>query len=349
MKTLLILLLAAASISCNSSEAISPSAVEFSHQTYNEVIASIDLPSLEAAAMVPDEEGALGRNKEAYFHVRFQLGLHTLSDLAIAQKRLDALDATVRAIQYSFDHQLTDGGFELNIPEELSHLGSPLEAELVSGTAFFGSSLGLSLLSLSNSAWFQESEETASQRDLIQSYVPNFQRTLDHLKANKSVLLEIDQSAPNRLLFNAVAFQSLGLFLSDQEAISMAEEFTSLALELQDALGYFIEGGGWDSSYNGVALQLGLELFMILEDSSLRAQLHQALQKSVEWQLSRVLDSGEISQEGNTRVFEGGESFLGKEKGIDYAKTVKSFIYLSVLGNDATLHAMAQKILDYYD
>ena len=349
MKSLLSLLFTVALVSCKRPEMISPNTVELGHRTYNQVITSLDASSLESAVQVPNEDGALGRNKEAYFHVRFQLGLNTLSDLAIAEERLDALDAVVRTIQYSFTYQLADGGFELSIPEELSHLGAPLEAELVSGTAFFGSSLGLALWSLSNSEWFQESATTASQKTIIQSYIVNFQRTLNYLKEHKETLLEIDKEAPNRLLFDAVAFQSLGRFLSDQEALDIAEDFAELALELQDdSVGYFIEGGGWDSSYNGVALQLGMELFMIMEDSTLRVQLQRALQKSVEWQLSRILDSGEISQEGNTRVFDGGEAFLGEEKGVDYAKTAKSFIYLSVLANDTTFRDVAERILEFY-
>ena len=79
-----------------------------------------------------------------------------------------------------------------------------------------------------------------------------------------------------------------------------------------------------------------------------RNKLKTALQKSTEWQLSRILSSGEISQEGNTRVYAGGESFLGSEKGIDYAKTAKSFIYISVLTEDEGFERVAERILDFY-
>lgn len=336
-------------LSCGNKELIKSDAINLSHQSYNNVISSIATSSLEAALTVPNVEGAIGRNQEDYFHVRFQTGINTLSDYAIATESMKALEATILTIEYAFQYQQEVGDFAVNVPAELAYFGAPNDADLASGTAFFGSSLGLTLLSLSQSKWFTTSTMTSQRRALLASYDTHFQKMLDYLKRSKTLLFTADQAAPNRLLFNAVAFQALGTYLADQEAIDIAEEFLLDALSYQDdSLGYFIEGGGWDSSYNGVALQLGLELFMILDDSSIRTQLKEALQKSAQWQLSRILTSGEIDQEGNTRVFDGGESFLGTEKEIDYAKRAKSFIYLSILADNIALKEIAYKILSFY-
>ena len=335
--------------SCSSEALEIPDTIDINHKTYNSTISSIPDSSLEAALTVPDQDGAIGRNQEGYFHVRFQLGMNTISDLAVVQNRLDALTATLQTIEYAFSFQRAEGDFEVAVPANLSGLGDPTEGDLASGTAFFGSSLGLTLLSLSNSSWFTNRPETATQRGVLESYSSDFQQMLDYLKRSKSLLFEIDRAAPNRLLFNAVAFHSLGTYLSDQEAIEIARDFTVDALSLQDdSLGYFIEGGGWDSSYNGVALQLGLELYMISDPSDLRSRLKNALEKSAQWQLTRILNSGEINQEGNTRVFEGGESFLGNEKGIDYTKTAKSLMYLSILTGDSKFEDLASRVLDFY-
>ncbi len=336
--------------SCKSNDAIQVDHIDLLEMTYNQAIASIDEKYIRGGVLAPNEDGAIGRNKESYFHVRFQLGMNTISDFAIAEKRVDALEATVQAIGYAFSHQKPTGDFELSIPEELQGLGEPTEADLASGVSFFGSSLGLSLLSLSRSTWYSDSIETQDSKIVIDGYTTNIQSMLDYLKASEEMLLEIDKAAPNRLLFNAVAFYSLGTYLSDNEAKSIALSFTAKALALQDTSnGYFIEGGGWDSSYNGVANQLGLELFMILEPSKLKDNLKQAIEKSARWQLSRIKDSGEICTEGNTRVFDGGESFLGEEKRVDYAKTAKSLIYLSALTDNPEFTEIADQILNYYD
>ena len=316
-------------------------------KTYNDVIVDINDELIEKGVASFNDEGAIGRNINGYFHVRFQLGMNTISDLAITRERTDALEATVKAIEYAFSYQKPEGDFELLIPEELSELGEPLEADLASGVAFFGSSLGLSLFSLSQSTWYN-SPEIQPLRERITSKNEQFLSMLNYLKSVKQMLFEIDAEAPNRLLFNAVAFQSFGLYLDDNESIAIAADFANDVLQLQHDDGYFIEGGGWDSSYNGVALQLGLELYMILEGSELKTSLGSALLKAARWQTSRILSSGEINAKGNTRVFPGGEAFLGQEKGIDYAKTAKSMIYLSVLTQDDSFETLALQILDFY-
>lgn len=350
MKNLFFFLAFVTCLACKKDDNVVDPEIRIQAKTYNEVIKLIDEKYIEAAIQTPNEEGALGRNKSAYFHVRFQLGMNTISDFALTQERIDALEATAKAIDYAFEHQRLEGDFELVVPEELQELGEPLEAELASGVAFFGSSLGLSLVSLSQSDWYNSSTETAASKTAIEGYDSKFQLMLNYLKESKAMLFEIDADAPNRLLFNAVAFYSLGLYLSDKDAKSIALDFAEKALLLQDQnQGYFIEGGGWDSSYNGVANQLGLELYMLLETSDLKNRLKNALEKSAQWQVSRIKSSGEINTEGNTRVFEGGESFLGSEKGVDYTKTAKSLLYLSVLTDDPQFEEVAENTLSFYE
>ncbi len=94
---------------------------------------------------------------------------------------------------------------------------------------------------------------------------------------------------------------------------------TGRALSQRDAArGYFIEGGGWDSSYNGVAAKLALELFTLLPSDPappIRRELEIASSCAMNWQKSRILTSGEISTEGNTRGFSGWRSVSGQRKG----------------------------------
>ncbi|MEM6799889.1 MAG: hypothetical protein AAF696_00720, partial [Bacteroidota bacterium] len=61
------------------------------------------------------------------------------------------------------------------------------------------------------------------------------------------------------------AFYSLGMYLEDEEALLIGLDFAKNAFrQIDREAGYFIEGGGWDSSYNGVALQLGFEFLALL-------------------------------------------------------------------------------------
>ncbi|NEQ55032.1 MAG: hypothetical protein F6K11_33735 [Leptolyngbya sp. SIO3F4] len=320
--------------------------------SYNEALALIGTDKLSRGVEKPNPDGSLGRNKQGYFHVRFQINMTSISDYAIVSENLEALKFFLTTIQYSFNHQLEDGSFELEIPSSLLNSPAykpPQAGDLVSGTAFFASSLGLSLLSLENSDWFVESEETKAIRASIHQLNPSFERTLDYLIANKEILMQIDAHAPNRLLFNALAFYSLGKYLSRTDAIDLAKQFIDTALtQTESESGYFIEGGGWDSSYNGVAIKLAMELYLLADEAEIKAKLKERFVPASAWQISRINNNGEISTDGNTRVFKGGEAFLGKEKGVDYVKTVRALLYFGLLTEDQETLELADSVLGFY-
>ena len=164
--------------------------------------------------------------------------------------------------------------------------------------------------------------------------------------------MAIDGQAPNRMLFNAIAYYGLGDLLGDEQAKTMGLGFAKAATEQTNPEeGYFIEGGGWDSSYNGVAAALGFELFTLLNDAThatFKEQLQEVLLAATNWQKSRILTTGEISTQGNTRVFSGGERFLGNEKSVDVIKTVKAFFYRSKLASDPEFEKLGLKIIAFY-
>ena len=91
--------------------------------------------------------------------------------------------------------------------------------------------------------------------------------------------------------------------------------FNSWVLAKQNPVGFFPEGDGFDSTYNGVSIRLGIVLLGILSSQeAIGGRLKKSVSCSVQWQASRVLDTGEISLQGNTRVYPGGETFLGSKK-----------------------------------
>ena len=92
-----------------------------------------------------------------------------------------------------------------------------------------------------------------------------------------------DQNAPNRLFYDALAFYSLGKWLEDESLKEIGFEFAQLAINKKQPEGYFLEGGGWDCSYQGVANQVGFNLFSILDsDESLKQVLWDCLSCSTD-------------------------------------------------------------------
>ncbi len=297
-----------------------------------------------AKAQVPDTKGAVGRNREQYIHARFQYRIHHLADYAVRKQNAEAARYFIQAVEYGFQHQLDDGGFELKIPDDMKGK-SATRGDLASGAAFFLASAGSGALSLRQSSWFQTSDETAPLRKRLDKFGEPMKRGAKFLSKEQETIAQYDATAPNRLMIDALAFQSLGVLFSDSDLIENADRFLARALEQQQEDGYFIEGGGFDSSYNGVSVAVGYRLALFRPND---AALRDALEKAIRWQETRVLDTGEIITEGNSRVFDGGESFLGKEKTVDVSHTVEAFALAYAFTRESHYLARAQMIAIFY-
>jgi hypothetical protein len=317
--------------------------------SFHSLIGSLPDYVVEGLAKKPDANGALGKNLDGYFHVRFQLDIGFLASYAVHFKNESALENFILASEYSFNKQQSAGDFELVIPANLQYLGPPSASDLASGTSFFLSALGSPLVLLNQSPWFT-SRPSDNLKKRLRDLMPKFQLALNFLKTQKEILKKYDNDAPNRLLFDALAFYAMGLYLNDAEAKSFGIEFIELALAKQDDAGFFIEGGGFDSSYNGVSTRLGLVLLGLVPVlEKVYPSLQKAVSCSVQWQVSRILASGEISLQGNTRVYPGGEEFLGTEKQIAWIDTLLAFYFTYSISSNNTYEGLAKKLEDFYN
>jgi hypothetical protein len=316
---------------------------------FHELILSLPDYIVSGLTKNPDSNGALGRNLDGYFHVRFQMDIGFLSSYTSYFKSDDALQKFILATEYSFDRQKPEGDFELVIPSNLEYLGPPSQVDLVSGTSFFISAMGSSLVLLKQSPWFTNRPNDALKQRL-NALTSKFQLALNYLKTQKEVLKNYDIAAPNRLFFDALAFYSLGSYLNDSEGKAIGLEFIELALTKQDSAGFYIEGDGFDSSYNGVSLRLGLVLLGILpSQDEVYGRLKKSLSCSVQWQASRVLETGEISLAGNTRVYPGGEDFLGSAKEIAWVESLLAFYFTYSFSADKSYEKLSKKIELFYN
>lgn len=318
--------------------------------TRNKLLQSFDSNILQGLASidVPNSEGAMGKNKDSYFHVRFQMGISAQSDYAVTYQNIEALDFSIKAIEYSFFQQLPDGNFKLVVPPNLSNQ-TPNQADLASGVSFFLSSVGLALNNFKQSSWYNSAAIT-NYKNRIETLRPKIALAANWLLNQKNILEKADQNAPNRLFFNALAFYSLGSWLNNDSLKSSGIFFTHLAIAKKQTEGYFLEGEGWDSSYQGVALNEGFNLYSILPDGlSLKTELWNCLSCAADWQRNRVLKTGEISTQGNSRVYAGGESFLGQEKHVDWIKSMIALFDMGYYSNQNSYILTANKIKKFYN
>lgn len=317
-----------------------------------QALVSFDRSALAAlaAANAPDSAGALSRNRDGYFSVRFQTGLSAATSFGIVAGDVSALDASVRALRYAFGYQDADGGFAVVAPPSLAASQPPASAgDIASAHAFFLSEVGRGLRLLDESSVWRDASSLGAARDSVQALRPQVARALDWMLAREDLLRAYDAAAPNRLLFDAQALATVGRWLGREDALEAARRFVRAALALQRADGVFTEQGGYDSSYQGVALLRALGTWFALppEDST-RALLWEGIARGTEWQASRIMASGAISLDGNTRVYPGGERFLGEEKAIAWTDTVQAFWYVAALVDNAEWRALGDRVAQHY-
>ncbi|MBL8150372.1 MAG: hypothetical protein JNN15_10650 [Blastocatellia bacterium] len=339
----------------------------FSHNNFQKrelspewkVISSLDTEIFRslAASNRPNTEGALGGNQKGYFSVVFQRSLTFTIVFGLLSEDPTITELGIKAIEYGFKHQNPDGSFPIVPPADLGSK-MPSEGDTASAAAFFMSEVGHSLLLLDSSDWFQISTKTESLRSRIQKIKEASNFTLAWLISKEQILMAYDKAATNRLFFDAMALYLTGKSIRNREAILAGYRFLSAALDKQREDGVFIENGGYDSSYQAVSnlraifILLNSSEFEMVSQLFERNRLLKPLQKKIaagiDWEISRVLPSGEISTEGNTRVFPGGEDFLGKEKGVAYVDAIMGFYFYAAISNRSEFREAAEKITNFY-
>lgn len=291
----------------------------------------------------PDASGAMGSNKQGYMSVVFQRNAIYPTTEGLLNSNSQHTANSIHGLEYAFDHQSSDGSFQTN-----STNAKP--GDVASAASFFYSELGHSLLLAQNSNWFQTSTQAADLRTRLDAVKNKAGSSLNWLISQTSTLSSYDGADTNRLFFDANAYYLTARALGRSDASQGGRDFVQKALNNQLSAGYFLEKGGYDSSYQGVSLLRAIIFYMNLEDSdtSLRQNLWSAIVAGVNWELTRVLPTGEVSTDGNTRVFPGGEQFLGQEKQVAYADLALALNYYSQISGDQTVKTVADNVSAHY-
>jgi hypothetical protein len=317
-------------------------------KTQNQLTALFDnsIIQSQAEANSADASGAMSNNKPGYFSVRFQMAISNLADYAIDSENPVALEAIIKAIEYSFQYQLPNGDFQIVVP---ANSPNPTNVDIASTNAFFLSSLGVSLLALEESS-FYNNPVNSNYKNRIEILRPKILTSLNWLINNQTLLLNYDANTPNRLFFDAIAFYAVGKWLGNTSGKIIGLNFAQAAITKKSPKGFFLEDGGWDSSYQGVSLINGFKLISILDtNETLRQPLWDAISCGTNWQVSRILSTGEISTKGNTRVYPGGEQFLGAEKKMAWKSTVLALLTMKYLSGKSEYETAANKVRSFYE
>lgn len=295
-------------------------------------------------ANMPDGQGALGRNKKdgAYSTVRWQMDLLPLVIYGLVREDAEAASMGLLAVEYGQNHQGADGGFLFSPIAGVSQ--TPTVGDLASGAAFYLSMAGTALVFMDRSSWIQDQPVVVTRMGNLSN---SLARSLDYLMAQENRLMAMDAEAPNRLLFDALAFMSLSLHLSNGSGIPVARKFTEKALGRMRAEGWFQEGNGYDSSYQAVGA-MNLFFLALLDGGLEQDRLFEAFYRATAWEGGRITPWGEVSVVGNSRVFPGGESFLGSEKEVAALSVAQAFFGAGAVFEEGRFLELGNRVTRHY-
>lgn len=141
----------------------------------------------------------------------------------------------------------------------------------------------------------------------------------------------------------AAALGETSELLGDRHLEAIAESYARDGLALQTPDGVNPEKGGSDSSYQPVGVLFACRYYYVCHNESLRDEIKQMVLRAMQWELTKVGRTGDVSTEGNSRV--GTEvDRRGKLKGIDYKAAVQAFVLASKVTGEKGFYEAAERI-----
>ena len=298
------------------------------------VHAGRDAREIAKAGLPRDQSGLIGRNREwgQMYAARFQMGTGAALRMALT---------TASSADGARDAQLAMTGIEVGL-QGMDAIGRPLtklplsvsmgrEAapiDIASGAAFYLGDACLGLLALEAAPERSVLVSTARRRELRAKLV----HSIRWLTSQSSLLLDGDRSAPNRLLFDARAYLACGALADDSTIRAVSNLFIDKFRKSVTPAGWFLEANGWDTSYQAVSLDIGMDVAVLLAEGTTRTGLVTDLLRGSAWLVTRVAADGRVESRGNTRTCSGGEAFLDTPKSLALTSVVIGLARVAVIG-----------------
>lgn len=296
-----------------------------------------------------DPDGAIGTNRGAWHSLGFQRPFGNDVESALIKQDPGGLSLAIKALEYSYEHQLADGSFQV-----VQVAGAPyqLNTDPIVGTIFFYGDLGHALELLQDSTWYQTSADTASVRARVEALRPKIALGMQWLSA-PSQLPTVENTGrkdTNRATFGAEAFLLTGEWLNDSADTSIGAGLLHQAEGNLQPDGTILEKGGFDSGYQSVSLDNLLRMSMHLGGglAFLKPPLWTMISKGVAREEQAIQPTGQVSHANNTRTYCGGETFRGKPKQGGGNDVVRVLVYYASLTGNPALITTAQRIVTFY-
>ncbi len=249
----------------------------------------------------------------------------------LAKNNSQAISDGFKMFDWGFAHQADDGSF--------LGTGDPFHS-----TAFFVEAVAHTLLVL------KQSKQATQYTDQIAHYEPLVHRAAQWMISPKVWERGINNDSPytHRCYLNATALGLTGKLTGDRQLIDYAEQEITLGLSRQQKDGVNPEKGGYDSSYQMVGVSYAERFYTYFPQGSLALQVKQMINRALAWEQTRILPTGEINSEGNTRTAGQETGRSGKVKKIDTNAVIRGFDYWASVTGNQKWEAIDRQIAQYY-
>ncbi len=258
-----------------------------------------------------DSNGAVGTNQVSWSNLAIQVEAAYLGSIvAIRNNDYDLANRCLKTVEFALSHQNNNGTFTGSSAKD--------KARFI-------------VLSCAALTFLEKSMWTDKFVDRINYVVSKF---------HKIALWVKDHSASEPAIHNtnikaavALVLLKVGFKVDNDELFKEGESYLKQVFVNQDNCGFYLEEGGWDSSYQMVTCFLLYSIYIaVFFEVERQTQIIKSLELAYEWEKQRIdKNSGKIDGTGNTRT--ANEIAKSPEsKSINYFEATLSLAYLYSLG-----------------
>ncbi|MFB2982360.1 hypothetical protein [Microseira sp. BLCC-F43] len=210
--------------------------------------------------------------------------------------------------------------------------------------SFFVAAVARTLLIL------QQSPQSRQYADKIAFYTPLLHRAARWMISPQVWRRGTTSNEPytHRFYLVATALGLTGKLTGDRELINYSRQLIQQALSLQELDGVNPEKDGYDSSYQVAGVVYAQRWLIYFPNDPLAPRVTAMINKALTWAQTRILPTGEINSEGNTRT--GGQETrrTGEVKLVDPRIVYRGFAYWASVTGDSRWNAIARRIAQFY-
>jgi hypothetical protein len=305
-----------------------------------QLLQSLRSSSLQYTWHAPTTEvssgGACGTNQgydagtTTIFYIEQQSCAEDVLLPAILDRDPAAINVALRALDWGFAREAANGSF-------------PAQSDPFHSTCFFLVSAARTVLLL------RESPFSAQYAAKLATYVDPLQRAAAYLTRSDVLAAGRAGDTPygHRRFLLAAAVGMVGHVTNSATFNRLARGFISDGVALQRSDGVVPELGGPDTHYQAYGMLFAIDWLLYNQADTTAPQLVTAIDRALAWEASQVGSDGKVSIANNTRTNGQEVNRDGTPKKLVYSFVIRGLGEWSLMRNDPSLLAIAQRVAAY--